>query len=59
APMSPSALSPLTTHAAPPGPRQAAQSHYSTRGTRRSRSDVQRVRRGSARTRFAKRKPVT
>lgn len=53
------ALRPLTTHVAPPGPRQAAQSHYSTRGTRRSRSDVQRVRRGSARTRFAKRKPVT
>ena len=54
-----SALRPLIAHVAPPGPRQAAQSHYSTRGTRRSRSDVQRVRRGSARTRFAKRKPVT
>ena len=49
APTSLGALRPLTTHAAPPGLRQAAQVHKSTRGTRQSGSDVQRSRRGLAR----------
>ena len=49
APTSLGALRPLTTHAAPPGLRQAAQTHQSTRGTRQSRSDAQRRRRGLAR----------
>ena len=48
APMSLGALRPLTTHAAPPGLRQAAQMHQSTRGTQQSGSDVQRSRRGLA-----------
>ena len=39
APTSPGALRPLTTHAAPPGLRQAAQVHKSSRGTRQSGSE--------------------